>query len=320
VRLRVIVFWLALAAFVVSALVLTVCRVVEPSGRFGIAAVAFTPLAIPLYAVALVLAGVRLAMVRRRRGPALPLVLVAVVGLLLHVWWYAPQLTGANPPPAEDATPLVVVTANLRLGEADGVELVRAVFDEHADLLVVQEVTQALLADMDRAGLAELLPYRVGEPGGSATGTMAFARVELTDQVRVPTSLGSWGFAMGDLRVLAVHPTYPVDASGWARDHGVIAEAVADQRPDLVLGDFNATMDHVQMRALVDDGYRDVGELDNGGWLPTWPAEGRFDWLGLPLAQIDHVLVGSELAALGMHTVEVPATDHRAVVARVAPK
>jgi endonuclease/exonuclease/phosphatase family metal-dependent hydrolase len=320
VRARVVVFWLAVAAFVLPALVLTICRVVQPSGQLGIAAVAFTPWAIPMYAVALVLAAVRLLVVRRWRGGALPVVLVAVAGLVAHGWWYAPQVIGANPPAAAGATPLVVISANLRLGNADGVELVRIASEERADLLVVQEVTQALLADMERAGLADLLPYRIGTPGRHATGTMAFARVELTDPVRVPTYFGGWGFEMGGMRVLAVHPTYPLDPSGWARDHEVVAEAVADQEPDLLLGDFNATMDHAPMRDLADRGYRDVGELANNGWQPTWPADGSFDRLGLPLAQIDHVLVDTRLAALGMHTVDVPDTDHRAVVARVAPK
>jgi len=300
--------------------VLTVCRVVQPSGQLGIAAVALTPWAIPLYVVALVLAAVRLLVARRWRGAALPVVLVAVAGLVVHGWWYAPQVSGANPPAAADATPLVVISANLRLGKADGVELVRIASEQHADLLVVQELTQALLADMDRAGLADLLPYRVGTPGRHATGTMAFSRIQLTDPVRFPTAFGGWGFTMGDLRVLAVHPTYPIDAPGWEKDHEAIAQAVADQQPDLVLGDFNATADHEQMRDLADQGYRDVGELANDGWQPTWPANGQFDRLGLPLAQIDHVLINSRLAALGMTTVAVPDTDHRAVVARVAPK
>ena len=37
-----------------------------------------------------------------------------------------------------------------------------------------------------------------------------------------------------------------------------------------------------------------------------------------PLAQIDHVLVGPSMAAVGMHTVDLPGSDHRGVVAEVA--
>jgi endonuclease/exonuclease/phosphatase family metal-dependent hydrolase len=212
------------------------------------------------------------------------------------------------------------MTANLRLGEADGIEVVRMATEQRVDLLVLQEVTPAVLADMDRAGLPDLLPHRAGLPGSMASGTMAFSMSPLTESSRIATSLDSWSFLMGDLRVQAVHPTYPVDATGWRRDQGVLLQAVADDEPDLVLGDFNATADHSSMRTLADRGYRDVGELANDGWHPTWRGSGRYDVLGLPLAQIDHVLVGERLAALGMETLDVPSSDHRAVVATVALK
>lgn len=317
-RPRVLVFWLVVAALALPALTLTVARVVQPGGTSGIAAVAFAPWALPLYTAVLVLAAVRLGVVRRARDLALPVALVAVAGLGAHGWWYAPQVTGANPPPADGSRPLVVMSANLLLGTSGADGLLRLVEHERPDLLVVQEVTPALLADLDRAGLGELLPHRVGEPGDGAAGTMAFGRTELEEPARLGTSLGSWAFTMGELRVLAVHPTYPVDEAGWAADHEALAEAVETERPDLLAGDFNATMDHEPMRGLEDRGYRDVGELANEGWQPTWPAQGRFDHLGLPLAQIDHVLVGERLAALAQRTTELPDSDHRVVVAEVA--
>lgn len=315
---RRVVFWVVVAAFLVPALVVTLCRLTEPSGRLGIALVSFTPLAMPLYAVAATLAAVRL--VRHRLGPALPVTVVAVAGLALHGWWYAPQVSGANPPAADGATPLVVMTANLLMGEADGAEVVRTASERDVDLLVVQEVTPAVLADMDRAGLDELLPYRVGAAGSGATGTMAFAREELTDPVRVGTYLGSWAFTMAGLRVLAVHPSYPVEADDWARDHALIAAVATEDEADLLVGDFNATADNAPLRHLADLGFRDVGELANEGWNPTWPARGTFHGLGLPVVQIDHVLVGPRLAADGMVTVPVPDSDHRAVVATIAAK
>lgn len=319
-RARTLAFWLIVAAVALPAMVLTAARLVQPSGTYGIAAVAFAPWALPLYAAALLLATVRVGVVRRLRDLAVPVALVAVAGLVAHGWWYAPQVVGAHPAPTEGATPMVVVSANLLMGAADAEAVVRLAEDERVGLLVVQEVTPPLLADLDRAGLDELLPHRVGEPGDGAVGTMAFARTELEDPVRIGTSLGGWAFTMGELRVLAVHPTYPVDESGWSADHEVLAAAVEAERPDLLAGDFNATMDHAPMRALEDRGYRDVGELANEGWQPTWPARGRFDHLGLPLTQIDHVLVGERLTALGQRTTDLPGSDHRVVVAEVAPR
>lgn len=319
-RKRRVALAVLLALVLLPALAITAARLLDPANRLGIALVSVTPLALPLYAVALLVALVRLLVVRRRRDLALPVALVAVAGLVLHGWWYAPQVTGANPPPADGATPLVVMTANLRMGDADGIEVVRAASEEHVDLLVLEELTPQLLAEMDAAGLADLLPHRVGEAAPGAHGTMAFSRQPLGDAHRVPTVLGSWSFTMGDLRVLGVHPAYPMDRAGWVRDQATLQRVADEQHPDLMLGDFNATADHAPMRALADAGYRDVGELANDGWHPTWPADGSFTQVRLPLVQIDHVLVGPHLAAIGMHTVEVPGSDHRAVVAEIAPK
>lgn len=319
-RARVVAFWILVGLLLLPALALTAARLTEPDSRVGIALVAFTPWALPLYGVVLLLVLGRLIVRRGWRTAALPVALVALAGLGLHGWWYAPQVSGANPPAADGATPVVVMTANLRLGEADGIEVVSAATEADVDLLVLEEVTSAVLADMDRAGLRDLLPYRVGLPGTMASGTMAFAATPLTDAARLPTSLGSWSFTMGDLRVQAVHPTYPVNPSGWSHDLDDVLDAVTQGEPDLVVGDFNATADHVPLRELADRGYRDVGELANDGWHPTWPASGTFDLLGLPLAQIDHVLLGDRLAALGMHTVTIPGSDHRGVVATVARK
>jgi endonuclease/exonuclease/phosphatase family metal-dependent hydrolase len=187
----------------------------------------------------------------------------------------------------------------------------------------VQEITEADLADMDRAGLADLLPHRAGDPGYGSDAVMVFARTELGEATRTDTWHDGWIVPWGDLTVVATHPQAPTVPDLWRGDHAALLDAVREHDPDLVVGDFNATADHAPMRALADEGYRDVGELANGGWQPTWPSSGEVDLLGLPvpsLAQIDHVLVGARLAAIGMRTRDIPGSDHRAVVAEVAVK
>jgi endonuclease/exonuclease/phosphatase (EEP) superfamily protein YafD len=322
-RARMVVFWVAVVAVLAPAALLTFTRVVEPSGGFWIRLEAFTPLAIVLYGAALAVLVIRV-LVERRWRSAVPFVAVVVaVGLAAHCWWFAPQVTGANPPPEQGADPLTVMTANLLRGEGDGIDVVRTASEEHVDLLVVQEITAADLADMERAGVGDLLPYRVGEPNGAVRGTMVFSRAALGAAQRVPTRNDSWIVTMGDLVVMALHPSAPTSPDSWRHDHATIARAVDDVDPDLVVGDFNATADHAPMRRLADAGYRDVGELANQGWQPTWPANGVVDLLGLPLpsvAQIDHVLVGSRMAAVSMRTAAIPGSDHRAVVAEVARK
>ncbi|GAB2460548.1 endonuclease/exonuclease/phosphatase family protein [Nocardioides hungaricus] len=326
-RARVLVFWAVVVVLLVPAAALTFARVVEPDAGFWIRLEAFTPLALVLYAAAAVLLGVRLLVRRRWRSAAsraaTGVLVLALAGLGLHAWWFSPQVTGANPPAAEGAEPIVVMTANISSGAGDPVEVVRTASEDGVDLLVVQEITEADLADMERAGLADLLPYRVGEPAYGGDGTMVFSRTELGKGVPLGTLRGGWVVSMGDLTVVAVHAWAPTEPDAWRDDLATVRAAVAENDPDLVVGDFNATADHAPMRALADDGYRDVGELANQGWQPTWPASGRVSLLGVPipsLAQIDHVLVGPRLAAIGMRIREIPGSDHRAVLAEVARK
>jgi endonuclease/exonuclease/phosphatase (EEP) superfamily protein YafD len=281
----------------------------------------FTPLAIVLYGVAAVLLGVRLLFTRGWWVWAFAG--IALVGLVAHCWWFAPQVTGANPPPVDGADTLVMMTANIAQGDGDPIELVRRASDEHVDLLVVEEITAADLADMERSGIADLLPYRAGRTGTGGAGTMVFSRAELGPAERTDTRHDGWIVTMDDLTLIATHPQAPTQPDIWTDDHAALLAAVREHQPDLVLGDFNATDDHAPMRALADAGYRDVGELANEGWQPTWPANDRWallPGLSFPAAQIDHVLVGPRMAAIGQHTVEIPGSDHRAVVALVARK
>jgi endonuclease/exonuclease/phosphatase family metal-dependent hydrolase len=325
VRLRTPAYWLLPAALLAPSMVLTVARATEPSGGVWIRLVSFAPVALPLYALGSLLLLVRLAWpgdVARLRWSAG--VLLVAVPLGLHVWWFSPQLTGPNPPPAESAQPLTVFTANLWLGSVDGLDLVAAAADVGADVLVLEEVTPATLARMEEGGVAEVWPYRVGGAAEGTAGTMVLSRFELGAPTRIPTRMDSWAVMLsgpdGPVRLLAVHPWPPTDPVAWEEDHAAVLSAAPGA--DLVVGDFNATPDHAPMRRLDAAGLHSVAERVNVGWQPTWPANAEFRLGGLvplpPLVQIDHVLVGPRLAALSSRTVELPGTDHLAVVAEVA--
>lgn len=306
------------------AVVLTALRLGDPSWGPAVRAVSFAPYALPLYAAALVVGGIVHA--RWRGRLELVPVALAAVGLALHGWWLAPYWLGPNPPAARGAEPLVVVTSNLFQGEGDALGLVELASAEEADLLVVNEITGPALRRMRSAGIDDVLPYSVGGPETDpVVGTMVFSRVPLSEPRRLDTPLGSWKVDVGGpggLTLLAVHPAAPLDADGWRRDHDTVRRAAVRGGADLVVGDLNATLDHAPLRRLVDAGYRDAVELTNAGYRPTWPENGLFGPLGvLPaLVQIDHVLVGEDLAARSARTVALGGTDHRAVVAVLAPQ
>ena len=311
---------LALGLVLLPAVVLTVVRLFEPWGERWVRLEAFTPLAIVMYGVALLALLVRFAMARRW-GRGLAAAAVAL-GLALHIAWFSPMISGANPPPRAGAEPLRVMVVNLYAGRADGLDVVRAASEEDIDVLVVTEMTPAALARMESAGLESLFPHRAGRSGRSKLGTMVFADVRLGHATPLSTSGASWRVPMGKYTLFAVHPYAPTDIAKWRRDHYLIRTAVVDEQPDLVVGDFNATTDHPQMRALADAGYRSAAELANEGWQPTWPAAGQ-SVLGISVpnvVEIDHVLVGPTFAGISTHTLDIPESDHRAVVAEVAPK
>ena len=71
------------------------------------------------------------------------------------------------------------------------------------------------------------------------------------------------------VRVKAVHPAPPVNARRRARSGASALAALpgADGRGDvqILAGDFNATLDHAELRALLDRGYIDAADAVGEG-------------------------------------------------------
>ena len=317
-----VLFWVLAAGLGLPALLLTVIRMADTDVGPMIRMQSFTPIAIPLYAAVLLLmvVGAVLWPADQRSQPVTVAVL-ALAGLALHGWWFAPQVLGDNPAPAEGAERITVMNANLFAGLGSAEDVVAAVRRDHVDILVLEEVTPAVLEQLDAEGLAELLPHRAGAPDRDVAGTMVFANEEMGEPALLATQFHSYRVQVGELTLLAVHPVAPVLPQAWRRDHDLIRNEAVDKGADLIVGDLNATPDHDVMRELADAGFRDAGELANEGWQPTWPA----NHVGIvpllpPLIQIDHVLLASTLASLGTHTVNIGGTDHLAVVATVAQR
>ena len=313
-------FWLVAAGLGIPALMLTVVRLVDSDVGTMIRVESFTPLGIPLYAALLLL--MAFGVMRRPAGQRTQRVVgtfVALAGLVLHGWWFAPQLVGDNPAPAAGAPRITVMNANLFAGLGDAGDVVEAVRRDHVDILVLEEITPTALDRLDAAGLAQLLPHRIGSPDPDVAGTMVFSNQRMGEPALLATQFPSHRVQVGTLTLLAVHPVAPVLPQTWRRDHDLIRNEAVDQHADLIVGDLNATPDHEVMRELEDAGFRDAGELANEGWQPTWPANhvGLFPLLP-PLVRIDHVLLAPTLASLGTHTVDIEGSDHLALVATVA--
>lgn len=217
----------------------------------------------------------------------------------------------------------IVMAANLEFGAADAQALVDEVRRRGVTTLVLTEFTPSAQERLHRAGLDEVLPHVVGEPGASASGTAIRSRHRLTP-VEVPVSPRSFDQPAARVHldggqtylVRGVH-TFPPSmglSQAW-RGHLEELEDWAQSRPSsepvVMAGDFNASQAHPGFRKLAD-GYTDAHRAAGGAWVRTWPQESSIP----PFIALDHVLVrDGEVIDAGQ--VAVPDTDHAVVWARL---
>lgn len=231
-----------------------------------------------------------------------------------------PRAVPASASVPDGGVRLRVMSINLLGGGAEARAVVDLVRRERPDVLSVQELAPASVADLDALGLARLLPYRALRPAPDVSGTGLYARHPLTGG-RGLDERSTFDMARAVLRlprrevdVVAVHPSPPVPGAPtgrWERDLLLLPAAPDDGPVRVLAGDFNATLDHALLRRLLDTGYRDAAASTGAGLAPTWP-QGRHL---LPPVTIDHVLVDDRAGVRAFRTHPVPGSDHAAVVA-----
>ena len=225
-------------------------------------------------------------------------------------------------PSTAAGTPLTVMSVNLWLGAADAPSIVELVRDQRVDVLAVQELTATAAANLDRAGLSTLLPYREAHPAPRSFGSGLYARYPLVEAGARIASPGGYRQAFGvvqvpgtaPVRLESVHPVPPIDpedADRWAA--GLRAQLPASSG-SILAGDFNATLDHGALRDLLGTGYRDAADEVGTGLTPTWPFAGLRSLI-TPRITLDHVLVPAGVSVRTYRAVTIPHTDHRAILA-----
>lgn len=270
--------------------------------------VAYTPYMLLLSLLAL------LVVVLCRRWLAAGFLLLAVIALALAV---LPREIG-GPEEVPGGQPVRVLALNLGVGRAHADQVVDLARARDIDLIAVQELTPKAAVELDRVGFGSDYPHRVLQPEAGATGGAIYSRWPLRDRgsltaefhqpvadIEVPASI--------PIQLVSVHPmapTTPARTSQWAAEFGSLPEAHSANLPLVLAGDFNATLDHVNLRDLLDTGYRDAAEVTGEGLISTWPArlEPR-----LPVT-LDRVLAEKGIS-FGQYDVEkIDGTDHRAVI------
>jgi endonuclease/exonuclease/phosphatase (EEP) superfamily protein YafD len=153
-----------------------------------------------------------------------------------------------------------------------------------------------------------------------------FARFPLTDG---GTRRNAGGFSQSyavltppgvrPLAVESVHPLAPYAHEAlpdWRAGLRAQPPAEPGGRPRILAGDFNATLDHALLRRLLATGYVDAAASTGAGLVGTW---GPYDGDPIPPVTIDHVLVDRRIGVRDAVVRPLPGSDHRAVVATLAP-
>lgn len=202
-----------------------------------------------------------------------------------------PLLTASGPlPDAAGGTPaLVVVAANVHVGNRDPTPLVAWLRAQPADVVVVSELTPAYASALQRQ-LGDDYPYRSLFPKDSPFGIGIFSRRMLykarrgdSDPAQVLTVQVRAG--KHTVRLIAAHPMPPL-APQWhgKRDALLRIVSATTGTPVILAGDLNATP---WSTALI--GAAHGGLLRTMSLAPTWPRWGRGAF-GIP---IDHVLASA---------------------------
>ncbi|GAA3340093.1 endonuclease/exonuclease/phosphatase family protein [Amorphoplanes nipponensis] len=222
----------------------------------------------------------------------------------------------------QDGVALRVMTSNMLLGNADAATIVKLVRDNDVAVLAVQEFSPNAQRNLAAAGLGRLLPYSSlgGEYGASGSGL--YSRFPITNP-GVRRNSGGFNQAYGTVQppgavavtVESAHPLAPASLemlTGWRADLTAEPRPEAGAAPRILLGDFNATLDHRLLRELISDGYRDAADAAGQGLVATW---GPYDGDPIPPVTIDHVLADRRLGVGAVSVHNVLDSDHRALVA-----
>jgi endonuclease/exonuclease/phosphatase family metal-dependent hydrolase len=217
---------------------------------------------------------------------------------------------------------LPVMTANLLHGSADPATIVELVRGHDVAVLALQEFTPAARDALTAAGLDDLLPYSSPAAEDGTTGSALYSRFPITAG-GARRNGGGFQQTYGTIRppgtdpiaVVSAHPVAPYAVSAlpdWRADLANQPRPDPAGPPRVLLGDFNATLDHEPLRALIAHGYTDAADATGAGLIGTW---GPYDGDPIPAVTIDHVLMDRRIGVRNLQVHGLPRSDHRAIVA-----
>jgi endonuclease/exonuclease/phosphatase (EEP) superfamily protein YafD len=198
-------------------------------------------------------------------------------------------------------------------------DLARVVAQLDVDVLAFTEYTPTHAGGLYVSPLGPEYPHRLEHPESMAGGSALWSRRPLSEADPPPalyqSTAGTLDAGAG-ITVYVVHPPNPLDHIRDWRDEldGLARLLPGEERPSIVIGDFNATFWHPPFRRLLAAGWRDAHVLAGRGFSASWPNHKR--WLPAFL-RLDHALVSESLIVTEAVDVDLPGSDHRGLVVSV---
>ncbi len=255
----------------------------------------------------------------------------APLGLIATLCFVA----GCGPRPLEprDPTPGVphftVKTFNVETGKQNDAATVRAVGQDNADIVCLQETGPKWEAVLE-ARYADQYPYQLYQPIPGAAGLGVLSRYPILDAgwLAAPNNWHpAWHVLVktpaGWLQILNVHLRSATDGNGGtvnsyittSADHRYeIKSFMADLTkdiPTMIMGDFNEAPDGSAVHYLEAQGYKNVLPLYHPG-QPTWrhaSIAGQFE------TTLDHILFDKSVEPLNAWVINAGHSDHLPVMA-----
>jgi endonuclease/exonuclease/phosphatase (EEP) superfamily protein YafD len=214
-----------------------------------------------------------------------------------------------------------VFSANLRCDNAAGRPNAREALASGADVVVLQELTEAHLESIRAEGVLGAYPHTLVDARGGAFGSAILSKLPLVasrldDLAGLPMTRATLEVDGRTLDLINVHTLSPMSSENFGqrdRQLDALADLAAGSggRPTLMVGDFNANRWHPAFRRLLDTGLHDGHEQVGRGLARTWPNGS----VAPTFALLDHVLLSRSVTAVSVREGTGRGSDHRPVVA-----
>jgi len=271
------------------------------------------------------------ASLRRRRW----LIGTTLIALLLLAGHYI-YLVTPHPQPVSAETntgQLKVMTFNVHYSNRNTGDIANLIRAEKPDIIALQEVTEEL-ADSLLPELAVDYPYHLNDNSWGFP-LVLLSRYPLVAHPRLPKVQRSIQATVetpnGDITIWNVHNFVTIDEVGWELQkqtlNAVAQEIQANDKPVIVLGDFNTT-DYTENYNLMADHLTDVYQAVGRGFGFTYPETDVLDkipwapWyvqllcVAQPIFRIDHIFVSDHFVPQETHVIPHGfGSDHRPVAA-----